>query len=361
MTKRFIDVEVFRKTKDLDGADGVLKHGVLAVTKASEVKRVLEGAAKAGTLKASPSAELGEREILFIMSDGSVDRYGDTIDPKGWIVENWLKSGSWLWAHNPYELPVAKAVAAFLFEGALYGIARFPTAEVYDFADTCYKLILDGTLQGCSVGFRPLKWTFNEDPARRGGIDFIEVELLECSLTPVPANVNAVAVQKMLGAQGAHQRSILVGVDTSQVETACKALSALVERAEAAVAVLKGIGNGPQGLLPAPAAEPAADAPIVASRAGKVLSRANQDKLEQARALIQEVVDSANKSKDDDSDDEGDEEPMDEDKSAVAATPPAAPDQNSVAGEKVFRVDDVKQFAIDLYTEINATLDAITD
>ena len=43
-----------------------------------------------------------------------------------------------------------------------------------------------------SVGFAPIKFKFTSDPERKFGIDFIEQELLEFSIVPVPANPDAV-------------------------------------------------------------------------------------------------------------------------------------------------------------------------
>lgn len=319
MRIRFITDEQLRKDKKLGDADGVIKHLALtAVVAKSDSARILQGAVKAGTLTAEPSIELGERQVLFRMSDATLDRYGDTINPKGWVVDGWLKSGSWLWAHDPSQPPIARPLNAFVFEDALYSVAQFPTEGAYAFADTCYKLLQEGTLRGCSVGFKPLEWKFVEPDGERGfGIHFEKCELLECSLTPVPANPNAMAIAKAFGIEGP-SRTLNIDVDATQVDAACSALSAVVERAEK---VLEGLTALTPGRVTLVLAEKVLEEAAGVTRAGKVLSKANAGKLEQARTLIHEVLDSAQKS-------EAEDPPEDE----VPEPDKSVPEDKSIAG-----------------------------
>jgi HK97 family phage prohead protease len=341
--RTFITDEQFRQTRDLGEADGVRKHIALtAIVKADEVKRILEGAAKATPLAAEPIVELTDRQVLFKMSDATVDRYNDTIDPKGWITDPWMKSGSWLWAHNPNELPVAKPASCFVFEAAIYSIAEFPPEGKYAFADTCLNLIRADVLRGCSVGFRPLKWMYNEE---RGGVDFFEQELLECSLTPVPANPNAVAISKAFGLD-VDQNGVMP-VTAEFVRHFTERMVGLVERVEKALATVPATEITITDVDASAIKERVAEVLAPLTRAGKVLSRANQDKLEQARTLIHDVLESANK------DAEGDDE---EDKSAIEVTP----DQNTVADASNLSVEDMKQLAADLGAAIIESWDMIT-
>jgi HK97 family phage prohead protease len=65
----------------------------------------------------------------------------------------------------------------------------FPEPGVSQFADRCAALIDAGLLGAVSVGFRPIEWRYMEEG--RGGVRFIQQELLEISLVPVPANPEA--------------------------------------------------------------------------------------------------------------------------------------------------------------------------
>ena len=87
----------------------------------------------------SPSLELDEvrkdstgsgRVYTFIASDGSVDRGGDTIDPDGWDLTGWKKTGSpILFGHDGSSLPIGKGVAARVDKGRLMVSVRFaPTS-----------------------------------------------------------------------------------------------------------------------------------------------------------------------------------------------------------------------------------------
>ncbi|WP_188263273.1 HK97 family phage prohead protease, partial [Azospirillum tabaci] len=73
---------------------------------------------------------------------------------------------------------------------ALHSTCQFATKDENPFADMVYRLVIGGYLNATSVGFRPLKWSWNEE---RGSwaIDYTEQELLEYSVVPVPANPDA--------------------------------------------------------------------------------------------------------------------------------------------------------------------------
>jgi hypothetical protein len=55
-------------------------------------------------------------------------------------------------------------------------------------ADTVLRLLDGGFLRATSVGFRPIRQVRNTE---RGGTDYLQQELLEFSVVPVPANADA--------------------------------------------------------------------------------------------------------------------------------------------------------------------------
>src|SRR4051812_32981231 len=81
-------------------------------------KLLLAGtAAKApDRVRLAPSAELtivGESRVMtFIFSDGSVDRYGDTIDARGWVLDNFNANPVALFGHdaNTVENVIGRAL-----------------------------------------------------------------------------------------------------------------------------------------------------------------------------------------------------------------------------------------------------------
>src|SRR4029079_1126611 len=97
-----------------------------------------------------------------------------------------------LWAHDYSQLPLAKAIDIRIERGALVADAEFAD---HDFANTVLRVVDRGIVRATSVGFKPEKAIRND---QRGGTDFIEQELLEFSIVPVPANPEAVRHLKSL-------------------------------------------------------------------------------------------------------------------------------------------------------------------
>lgn len=140
------------------------------------------------------------RAVRFCFSDGSVDRVGDTIDPNGWDTTQFMANPVALWAHNSWDLPIGRASNLAVELERLMGDIEFAPPEVYEFADTIYRMVKGGYLNAVSVGFQPIEYKFVEnDPSRGWGIDFLRQELLEISVCPVPANANALAEARAKG------------------------------------------------------------------------------------------------------------------------------------------------------------------
>jgi HK97 family phage prohead protease len=133
------------------------------------------------------------RIVRFVISTGAVDRDNDTINPKGWELQAYLQNPVVLWAHDYKALPVGRAVAVAASDGKLVSDCEFATHE---FAETVYQLVKGGFLKAASVGFKPRKYTIND---QRQGLDYAEQELMEWSIVPVPANPEALSLAKAAG------------------------------------------------------------------------------------------------------------------------------------------------------------------
>lgn len=132
-------------------------------------------------------APVGDRTIRFTLSTSTKDRDGDTIDQSGWQFANYLNNPIVLWMHDRRLPPIGKMVSLGNVGGDTVGDICFATAEQNPFGDTIYKLVEGGFLNTGSASFTPLRWEINAD----GGIDFKEQELLEYSITTIPANPEA--------------------------------------------------------------------------------------------------------------------------------------------------------------------------
>ena len=139
----------------------------------------------------------GEDQVLhFVLSTQAVDRDQDTIAVDGWKLDNYKKNPVVLFGHDYKSLPVAQSLAIWTEDGALHSLAKFPSKELYPFGNTVYQFYKNKLLRAVSVGFKPVKWEYST--ARKGGIDFLEQELLEYSCVPVPSNPEALARAKAL-------------------------------------------------------------------------------------------------------------------------------------------------------------------
>jgi HK97 family phage prohead protease len=145
------------------------------------------------------------RTIRFCLSDSSVDRMGDTIRAAGWHLAPYKANPVVLWSHMSSAPPIGRMVNVWISGDRLLGDVRFPDAATYEFGDQVFRLIKAGYINAGSVGFWPLKFSFSDDEDRPWGVDYHEQELLEFSITPVPANQNALvqAAVKSLAVRGA--------------------------------------------------------------------------------------------------------------------------------------------------------------
>jgi HK97 family phage prohead protease len=143
--------------------------------------------------------EDGSRKIRFCFSDSSVDRAGDRIMAAGWKTDNFSANPVALWAHDSSQPPIGRASNIAVEGDRLMGDIEFAEASVYPFAETIYQLVKNGFISAVSVGFAPIKYSFVEDADRKWGIDYLETELLEISVVPVPCNANALIEARAAG------------------------------------------------------------------------------------------------------------------------------------------------------------------
>jgi len=153
--------------------------------------------------------EADEHSFEWVASTEHVDSMGDIIRVAGWDTKR-LTVGRCplLLNHSPHPGPAGllkKAKRARMDDGvkALCVVGRFHEDDLY--GDSEYakiltghrKLVARGELIGCSVGFMPADARYPEDEEREAlgmpkyGLVFERQELLELSVTCIPANANA--------------------------------------------------------------------------------------------------------------------------------------------------------------------------
>jgi uncharacterized protein len=175
------------------------------------VDRQVNGPVQKVTKGETSQIDIGERTLVAVVSDDSVDRYGDIIEAAGWDLTNFKNNPVIPWAHatggffTAAELPVGKAEDVWVEGNKLYAKIKFADHAK---AEDVWNLYKDGFLRAFSVGFLPKKYeAMYEGEGREAhfiGYRFQESELLEISAVPVPANPNALALAMQKGLRLEH-------------------------------------------------------------------------------------------------------------------------------------------------------------
>lgn len=154
---------------------------------------------KFATAEAQQVGEEAARTQRFVFSDATIDHAGDSIDPKGWDLAIFKRNPVALFSHMSWDPPIGRASNVAVQGGELAGDIEFASADVYEFADTIYRLVKGKYLNAVSVGFKPKEWVFTNDAKRPYGIDFKKQTLLEISVCAVPCNPNALGEARSAG------------------------------------------------------------------------------------------------------------------------------------------------------------------
>lgn len=133
----------------------------------------------------------------FVLSDATVDRMGDIIDPLGWRLD-WFKRNSIALFKHDGGFPIGTWSDPRIEDGRL--IADFQPAQrgTSQRIDEIVSLVEQGILVATSVGFDPIRWEPIDQKAPHMGVKYLEQELLEASIVSVPANPAALHVAKNL-------------------------------------------------------------------------------------------------------------------------------------------------------------------
>lgn len=145
--------------------------------------------------------------IDFAASTARVDRYRESLDPAGWVLDNYRTNPVFQNCHQ-YKTVTDTLGTALLTEvrdGMLWQRILFATLA-NPLAQVAYKLYRGKFLRAVSVGFKPLAWTdfSSEESATNGGCQrkYTRQELLEVSAVSIPANPDALALAIRSGAVG---------------------------------------------------------------------------------------------------------------------------------------------------------------
>ncbi len=145
------------------------------------------------------AANEAKREITFVASTESIDRYGDSLKTSGWKLENFRRNPVILWSHRNADPPIGRCTEIHVEASpapALVASIEFAAKEVYSLAETVYQMYRAKFLRAVSVGFLPLappSLIRDEEGTPTGGYEFTSQDLLEISCVNVPANADCIA------------------------------------------------------------------------------------------------------------------------------------------------------------------------
>ena len=170
-----------------------------AGTRKDAILPIMRGPLDLATMAARP-------RLQFVASTGNVDRYGEVIEPSGWVLENFLKNPVFQNAHRYRDVAdtLGRVVECGVREVVLRGGDSPKPALVIDVdfaveanpvAKLAYDLYAGGYLNAVSVGFIPLEW---RDMEGKDGIYRVyqKQELLEVSAVGVPANPDCLVLNR---------------------------------------------------------------------------------------------------------------------------------------------------------------------
>src|SRR5262245_58124685 len=89
--------------------------------------------------------------LEFVMSDGSVDRMGDVIEPEGWQLDRFRRNPVALFGHDP-GFPVGKWRDVGVRRGQLTGTLEL-MEPVSERLREIHAAVTGGVLRAVSVGF----------------------------------------------------------------------------------------------------------------------------------------------------------------------------------------------------------------
>jgi HK97 family phage prohead protease len=135
--------------------------------------------------------------MTYVLSDATVDRYGDIIEPTGWQLANFQRNPIALFGHQG-SFPIGTWANVRVENGKLLGefvpAARGTSQRI----DEIVNLIEQDILRATSVGFQSIETEPLDPKDPYGGLRYLKQELLETSIVSIPANPAALQVAKSL-------------------------------------------------------------------------------------------------------------------------------------------------------------------
>lgn len=142
------------------------------------------------SLSALATRAAGDRRAIDVVaSTNAIDSYDEIVE-QNWKLDRFRANPVVLYSHESHELPIGRAENVRVEDGKL--LATLVLAKDSARADEVWSLVQQGMLRGVSVGFRPQTTRFEKRDGREVFV-LDDNELIEISITPIPANPEALA------------------------------------------------------------------------------------------------------------------------------------------------------------------------
>jgi hypothetical protein len=133
--------------------------------------------------------KLKDGEVEFVVSTNSWDSHGERINVDGISVKDFMKNPVVLWGHDGFNLPIATATKVWKESNKLMAKAKFFLDDT--FSKKIYDYIVLGRLKAVSIGGMVEEWADD-------GLTISKMNMKEFSVVSVPANPEALAINKSL-------------------------------------------------------------------------------------------------------------------------------------------------------------------
>lgn len=174
------------------------------------------------------SIDEDERIIRGLATTIEADRSGDIVEPDGAEFKLPLPL---LWQHN-HDKPIGKVIKATVTKVGIEIEAQLAKVDeegvLSERLKEAWQSIKTGLVNGLSIGFRPIEYSFLDD----GGIRFSRWEWYELSTVTVPANSQATIqnIKSLFDKKPAASGVAVVRIDTSSGVTDKKTKSTRIEK-----------------------------------------------------------------------------------------------------------------------------------
>jgi HK97 family phage prohead protease/HK97 family phage major capsid protein len=150
------------------------------------------------TLVRKTAAGKVDGALSYVLSDATVDRYGDIIEPDGWELTWFKQNPIALFNHNA-NAPIGTWRNIRVDAGKLMAELEPVAPGTTQLADDVRRLIEANVLRATSVGFQSIENVPIDPKNPWNGTRYLKQELLETSIVSVPANPAALQLARSLG------------------------------------------------------------------------------------------------------------------------------------------------------------------